>query len=114
MSTKNNRRPTPGVETITLGRLLAHKFPPREPLVAPWLRQGESAMLWAAPSTGKTLLTLTIAVMVAGGGSVLGWTSEKPRKVLIVDGEMSAEDLQERITWLIETVAGIDREAAAA
>lgn len=71
-------------------------------------------MLWAAAGTGKTLLTLTLAVMVAGGGSALGWTAEKPRKVLLVDGEMSAEDLQERVTWLIGTVSGIDRDAAAA
>ncbi len=45
--TMNTRRPTKAVETITLGHLLAHQFPPREDLVAPWLRQGESAMLWA-------------------------------------------------------------------
>ena len=114
MSTNRDRgRAKGGLETITLAHLLAHKFPPREPLVGPWLRQGESAMLWAAPGTGKTLLTLTIAVMVADGGTVLGWTAEKARKVLLVDGEMSAEDLQERATWLIETVEGIDREAAA-
>lgn len=102
------------LETITLGGLLAHRFRPREDLVFPWLRQGESAMLWASPGTGKTLLTLTLAVMVAGGGSVLGWNSPKPRRVLLVDGEMAAEDLQERVAWLIDTVDGIDREAAAA
>lgn len=113
-TTTNTRRPTKAVETITLGHLLAHRFPPREDLVAPWLRQGESAMLWASPGTGKTLLTLTLAVMVAGGGRVLGWCSPKPRKVLLVDGEMSAEDLQERAAWLIGTVDGIDRDAAAA
>lgn len=71
-------------------------------------------MLWAAPGTGKTLLTLTMAVMVAGGGGVLGWNSPKPRRVLLVDGEMAAEDLQERVAWLIDTVEGIDREAASA
>ena len=112
--TKTTPRPAKGVETITLGHLLAHQFPPREALVDPWLRQGESAMLWAAPGTGKTLLTLTLAVMVAGGGTVLGWHSPKPRRVLLVDGEMSAEDLQERAKWLIGMVDGIDREAAAA
>lgn len=78
------------------------------------MRQGESAMLWAAPGTGKTLLTLTLAVMAAGGGSVLGWTAPKPRKVLLVDGEMAVEDLQDRARWLIGTVEGIDREAARA
>ena len=102
------------LQTISLGYLLAHRFRPREDLIFPWLRQGESAMLWAAPGTGKTLLTLTMAVMVAGGGSVLGWNSPKPRRVLLVDGEMAAEDLQERVAWLIDTVEGIDRDAAAA
>jgi len=80
------------VETLTLGRLLEHQFSPREDLVFPWLRQGESAMLWAAAGTGKSLLTL--AVMVAGGGIVLGWKSPRPRRVLLVDGEVSVEDLQ--------------------
>jgi len=114
MTTNTHKRPAKGVETITLARLLAHQFPPREPLISPWLRQGESAMLWAAPGTGKTLLTLTLAVLVAGGGSVLGWDANTPRKVLLVDGEMSAEDLQERVRWLIPTVAGIDPVAASA
>ena len=112
MTTTTPRRPVKGVETITLARLLAHQFPTREALIFPWLRQGESAMLWAAPGTGKTLLTLTLAVLVAGGGTVLGWSADKPRKVLLVDGEMSAEDLQERVRWLIGTVAGIDPVAA--
>ena len=100
------------LETITLSRLLDHRFPARQDLITPWLRQGESAMLWAAPGVGKTLLTLTMALMVAGGGSALGWTASKPRKVLLVDGEMSAEDLQDRVATLMETIEGIDREAA--
>lgn len=107
-----NPRASAPLETITLGQLLAHKFDPREDLIFPWLRQGESAMLWAAPGTGKTMLTLTLALMVAGGGSVLGWKSSKPRKVLLVDGEMLKEDLQERALQLIDTVVGIDKEAA--
>ncbi len=100
------------LETISLDRLLSHTFPAREDLLTPWLRQGESAMLWAAPGTGKTMLTLTMALAVAGGGTFLGWTSPRPRKVLLVDGEMAAEDLQERAAQLLPSVAGIDREAA--
>ena len=111
MNTKRNPAGN-RLETISLARLLSHRFRPREDLIFPWLRQGESAMLWAAPGTGKTLLTLTLAVMVAGGGSVLGWNSPKPRRVLLVDGEMAAEDLQERVRWLIDTVKDIDTEAA--
>lgn len=114
MTTLENGRAAKRVQTITLARLLEHQFAPREDLVGPWLRQGESAMLWASPGTGKTLLTLTLAVMAAGGGSVLGWTAPAPRKVLLVDGEMAVEDLQDRARWLIGTVEGIDREAAGA
>ncbi len=65
-------------------------------------------MLWAAPGTGKTLLVLTMALAVAGGGNFLGWTAPKPRKVLLVDGEMAVEDLQERLEMLAQTVAGYD------
>ena len=110
--TTHNRRAAARLETISLGHLMDHRFRPREDLLAPWLRQGESAMLWAAAGTGKTLLTLTIGLAVAGGGTVLGWHSPKPRKVLLVDGEMAAEDLQERVEWLINTIDGIDKEAA--
>ena len=102
----------PSLEVISLGRLLDHKFTTREHLIFPWLRQGESAMLWAAPGAGKTLLALTLAVAVAGGGTVAGWTSPKPRKVLVVDGEMNAEDLKDRAALLLETIEGIDKEAA--
>ncbi|MGA9869297.1 MAG: AAA family ATPase [Acetobacteraceae bacterium] len=101
-----------GLEIITLGQLLDHRFAPREDLIGPWLRTGESALLWAAPGTGKSLLALSLAIMVAGGGSVLGWHSPKPRKVIFVDGEMAAEDLKERMEWLLNTVEGVDKEAA--
>lgn len=98
-------------ETILMGDLLKKQFPPRENLIGPWLRQGESALLWAVPGAGKTLLAMTMAAMVAGGGSALGWTSPRPRKVLLIDGEMNQEDLKDRAEWLINTVEGIDKEA---
>lgn len=106
------KQPKGKLETMKLRELFAANYPVREDLVGPWLRQGESAMIWAAPGTGKTLLTLTIALMVAGGGTALGWNSPKPRKVFLVDGEMSREDLQDRVRWLINTIDGCDREAA--
>ena len=34
----------------------------------PWLKQGESAMVYAAPGVGKSMLALTLALGVAGGG----------------------------------------------
>jgi RecA-family ATPase len=98
--------------TISLGELQARVFPPREYLVNPWLRQGEAAMIWAAPGVGKTWFALTMALMAAGGGSALGWSNETPRRVLYADGEMAIEDLKERTALLMGAVDGIDREAA--
>lgn len=110
--TDTTDRPDAGLATMTLGQLLAHPFQRREHLVFPWLRQGESAMLWAAPGIGKTMLSLTLALAVAGGGEVLGWSSPSPRRVLLVDGEMAGEDLRDRVAMLARTIAGFDAEAA--
>lgn len=100
-----------GLETITLGRLLAHPFPPREHVLAPWFRDAESVLLWAPPGLGKSLLALSMALAVAGGGEVLGWKAPKPRRVMYLDGEMHAADLRDRLEMLRGAVAGLDAEA---
>lgn len=69
-------------------------------------------MVWAPSGVGKTMLTLTVALAVAGGGAVFGWTAPEPRKVLLVDGEMNIVDLQERLRSLAGTVTGFDAVAA--
>lgn len=98
---------------ITAGQLLARNFPPREFAIDPWLRTGESALVWAATGVGKTWLTLSLALAMAGGGKVWEWSSPKPRKVLLIDGEMNVQDLQERMRKLIDDggVDQLDREA---
>lgn len=61
---------------------------------------------------GKTMLTLSLAIAMAGGGRVGVWQSTKPRKVLLIDGEMHVQDLKERMEMLMETgaVEGPDRQ----
>jgi RecA-family ATPase len=98
---------------MTLQQLLDKRMPKRRPLVLPWLYQGQQAMVFAATGTGKTLVCLTIALMVAGGGRALGWVSDTPTPVLYVDGEMAEEDLQERALMLIPSIDGLDKAAAA-
>ena len=100
------------LKVITMGGLLKHDFRRREYLLHPWLRQGKSAMIWAQSGLGKTMLTLTMALAVAGGGSFLNWSNQTGRKVLLVDGEMHGEDLKDRLEMLIPTVAGLDRQTA--
>ena len=104
----NGTRP---LRTISLGSLLALDLPPREYLIAPWLRQGESAMIYAPTGVGKSMFALSLALAIAGGGSFLDCNAPKPRTVLYVDGEMPIDDIQERAAMLLPSVGG-DPEAA--
>lgn len=97
---------------LTLSELLAMPMTPREFLLTPWFKEGHSALLWAPSGVGKTFLSLTIALAVAGGGEFLGWHSPRSRKVLVIDGEMHLEDLRDRCAALLNSVEGIDRNAA--
>ncbi|MGY5806371.1 AAA family ATPase [Rhizobium sp. LEGMi198b] len=103
----------PQLVGITAGELLKKDFAPREFAIDPWLRTGETALIWAATGVGKTWLTLSLAVAMAGGGRVWEWKAPKPRKVLVVDGEMNLQDLQGRLKTLVDTgaVTGLDRVA---
>lgn len=105
-------KPRDSLKVVSLGDLLTHPFPKRDYLLTPWLRQGESVMVWAQAGLGKTMLTLSMALAVAGGGEFLQWKNETPRRVLVVDGEMHAEDLKDRLAMLMPTIAGLDVAAA--
>jgi hypothetical protein len=102
----------PRLKIITAEELIAYPFRHREYLLHPWLRQGESAMVWAQSGLGKTWATLTMALLVAGGGECLSWRNETPRRVLVIDGEMHGEDLKDRIKLLAPAVDGIDMKRA--
>lgn len=102
---------TPPLRIETLGQLLDKAIVTREELITPWLKAGESALIYAPTGVGKSLLTLTAALAVAGSGRFLGWTAKKPRRVLLVDGEMHEADLIERCRELLNTVADNDSAA---
>lgn len=91
---------------LTFADLKTLELPPRKHLVMPWLKEGESAMVYAPTGVGKSMFAMTLALAVAGGGEVFGWTCPEPRKVLYVDGEMHIQDLQERAVLLSKTVEG--------
>jgi hypothetical protein len=112
MTTNTNAATRAPLRVVSMGDLLAHPFPQRDHLLFPWLREGESALLWAQTGIGKTMLAVTLALAVSGGGEFLGWRSGTPRPVLYLDGEMHAEDMRDRLRHLTGTVTGIDVEAA--
>lgn len=107
---EDSERSSPQV--ITLGALLNEKYTPREYLLTPWLRQGEQGMLYAPPGLGKSMLALSMALAVAGGGGLIGWSAQSPRRVLLVDGEMPMDDIQDRAKMLLPAVGGDPRAAS--
>jgi putative DNA primase/helicase len=90
------------LETLTLAEFLKRDFPPREMMLAPWLPAKGLALLFAPRGIGKTHFALGVAYAVATGGSFLKWLSPKPRRVLLLDGEMPAATLQERLADIMQ------------
>lgn len=102
---KEAQKPTER-KMLTLADLKTLELPTRKHLISPWLKEGESAMVYAPTGVGKSMFTMTLALAVAGGGKAFGWTCPEPRKVLYIDGEMHVQDLQERAILLAQTVEG--------
>ncbi len=75
-------------------------FPPREWLLYPFIQEKGIAMISAGTGIGKTYFALTIALAISQGKSFLKFKAEKPHKVLYIDGEMAAEEMQQRIKTL--------------
>ena len=93
--------------SISLEDLLNKPIKPREHLIMPWLRQGESAMIYAPPGVGKSLFALSMAIAVAGGGKLLDcWQAPKARRVMYIDGEMPLDDIRERAAMLLPASGG--------
>lgn len=81
---------------------LTQEIPLRECILAPWLPSQGLAMIHAPRGVGKTHLALGIAYAVASGGKFLRWQAPKARGVLLLDGEMPARALQERLAAIVE------------
>lgn len=93
----------------TLSEFLKLEIKPREMLLDPIIPEKGLAMIYASRGTGKTHIALGIAYAVATGTKFLRWTAPRPRRVLLIDGEMPAASLKER---LVSVVAGVTEAEA--
>jgi AAA domain len=59
-------------------------------------------MVHAIAGHGKTWFGLSCAHAIATGGRFLKWTAPVPLRALYIDGEMAAQDLQDRL----QTICG--------
>lgn len=85
------------LRVVGLHDFLAMELPKPEYILSPWLPKSGLAMIHARPGIGKTHLSFGIAYAVATGGEFLKWKAEKPRGVLLLDGEMPATVAQQRL-----------------
>jgi putative DNA primase/helicase len=88
------------VRALTMAELMDRNFPPREQLLPPWLATSSLAMIHAQRGAGKTRFAMSVAYTVAAGTSMLDWHATRSRRVLYVDGELQATQLQLRVKVL--------------
>lgn len=69
-------------------------IPPKEALIEGVLCATDIALLYGEPGCGKTLISLAMGHALASGTSFAGNNVPKPRRVLFIDGELGAADLQ--------------------
>ena len=82
---------------------LATSFPRlRRPVIHGLLREGETMNVIASPKTGKSWLTLDLAIAVATGRPWLGCYATEPGDVLIMDNELHRETSAHRVPRVAE------------
>jgi putative DNA primase/helicase len=91
--------------SISADDFLSKAIPPRRKLLSPWLPSSGLAMVHAWRGVGKTHFAIGAAVACSTAGAFLKWTAERPCRVLYVDGEMSAADMQARIRAALAAAA---------
>lgn len=75
-----------------------HKALPIKPyIIYPLLKNGELIMISAARGVGKTWLALSLGFMATRQLSIGNWQTKAPTATLYIDGEMSEDEMQDRI-----------------
>jgi KaiC/GvpD/RAD55 family RecA-like ATPase len=90
------------LSSLPIDAFLSMPLPPRRHLLAPILPEQGLVLIHGPRGLGKTHLSVGIAVAVASGGSFLCWSAAEPMPVLLIDGEMPATALQERLKRAVE------------
>jgi AAA domain-containing protein/Homeodomain-like domain-containing protein len=102
--------PPTGLRVYTGNEMLNMELPEREALIVtaaglPVMRRQDLWMIAGPRGSAKTWMVGSLAVAGVTGGRCLLWMFPRPRRCLLVDGEMPGRALQERLRLL---AAGAD------
>jgi putative DNA primase/helicase len=96
----------PRLVGLTYAELARQVFPERRAIFmrgdTAVFREAHLGQVYAERGFGKTWFLQTLALVAAEGSSAIGFRSPSPCRVTYVDGEMSAQDIQERFLLLGE------------
>jgi hypothetical protein len=87
---------------LTLAEFFKLEIKPPGKVLDPIIPEKGLVMVYASRGTGKTYLALGMAYAVATGTQFLKWKAPKARRVLLIDGEMPAAALQERLAKVVQ------------
>lgn len=72
---------------------------------------GQISLLWGPSNSGKSLVAQTIALALASGSSAFSIKNySEPRRVLLIDGELTEEELRSRVEQLVSVHADFVEE----
>jgi RecA-family ATPase len=94
---QQEQAPPPDDLCLTVDQWRARDIPPRDFLLCSMHATTTRAFLYAPTGLGKTHLGFAIAAAMATGSDFCHWKGIRPAKVLIVDGEMPLDLVQERL-----------------
>ena len=95
----SEENPAPILTVQNLQEFLSYQFQPREMILDPIITTQSVNLLVSFRGVGKTHCSLGIAW--ASGGEFLRWKAPKPRRVLMIDGEMPGTALQSRLSAIM-------------
>lgn len=97
----NSAGKKPSLNAVPLSGFLTTVLPPRGNLLSPIIQVQSVNMLYAWRGVGKTMIAIHMACAMASGRSFHTWQAPNPIKVLYLDGEMPAAEMQKRFKTVI-------------
>lgn len=84
-------------KALTVNELLAMETRPAEQIWGPSICEFNIVMVFGDTGLGKSRLSYGMAYVMSCGGKLLAWEVSRPRKVLLVDTELTINAIQRRV-----------------